>query len=56
LDKKWLCETVTCGYVYKPDNGDSRSNISSGTRFEELPATWKCPVCGTAKNLFRPVK
>ncbi len=49
----WRCQTVNCGYVYDPDRGDKRGKIPQGTRFEDLPDTWKCPVCKATKKAFR---
>ena len=40
----WRCQMVNCGYVYDPDRG---------TKFEDLPDDWRCPVCGAAKKSFR---
>lgn len=49
--KKYECP---CGYVYDPDEGDAESNISAGTKFEDLPEDWVCPKClpnrSTLKN------
>ncbi len=41
-----------CGYVYEPDQGDSESNISMDTPFEELPEDWLCPKCAAEKEFF----
>jgi len=41
-----------CGYVYDPREGDPEGNIEPGTRFEDLPAGWVCPVCGAEKDKF----
>ena len=51
----WRCQMVNCGYVYDPDRGDKRHKIPAGTRFEDLPEDWKCPVCGATKKSFRPL-
>ena len=48
--KKYVCKL--CGYVYAPAVGDPDNNIPPGTSFEKLPATWLCPVCGAAKDMF----
>lgn len=45
-------ECRACGYVYEPAKGDSKYSIEPGTPFEELPSTWKCPVCGVKKSQF----
>jgi len=48
--EKWVCEI--CGYVYDPAEGDPDNGISPGTKFEDLPADWVCPVCGAGKDDF----
>lgn len=45
-------ECTVCGYVYDPDIGDPDNGIAPGTRFEDLPDDWTCPVCGAAKDQF----
>ncbi|MBP0000371.1 MAG: rubredoxin [Cyanobacteria bacterium SID2] len=45
-------ECRACGYVYEPELGDNTRNIASGTLFEDLPATWRCPVCGARSSAF----
>jgi rubredoxin len=47
---RWRC--TKCGYVYEPSIGDRDHGIQPGTPFEDLPADWKCPRCGAAKNRF----
>lgn len=47
---KYVCSV--CGYIYDPANGDPDNGIKPGTRFEDLPADWTCPVCGAAKDKF----
>jgi len=32
--------------------GDPDSGIAPGTKFEDLPETWTCPVCGAEKSKF----
>ena len=48
--EKWTC--VVCGYVYDEAVGDPDSGIAPGTKFEDLPDDWVCPVCGVSKNQF----
>ena len=50
--KKYVCDV--CGYVYDPAIGDPDSGISAGTAFEDIPDSWKCPVCGVDKDQFSP--
>lgn len=45
-------ECGACGYTYEPVKGDSTGKIASGTAFEDLPETWRCPVCGVRKERF----
>ncbi len=52
--KKYVCKV--CGYIYDPALGDPDGGIAAGTAFEDLPATWVCPVCGAAKDQFEEVK
>ncbi|MGC8929517.1 MAG: flavin reductase [Candidatus Woesearchaeota archaeon] len=48
--KRYRCKV--CGYVYDTEIGDSAHNVKPGTKFEELPENWKCPVCGVSKEYF----
>jgi flavin reductase (DIM6/NTAB) family NADH-FMN oxidoreductase RutF/rubredoxin len=41
-----------CGYIYDPEKGDPDGGIKPGTRFEDVPDSWVCPVCGTVKADF----
>lgn len=41
-----------CGYIYDPTIGDSINGIEPGTPFNQLPAEWRCPVCGVTKDDF----
>ena len=47
---KWECEA--CGYVYDPELGDPDGDIAPGTKFEDIPDDWECPVCGVDKSMF----
>lgn len=48
---KYVCSV--CGYVYDPALGDPEHGIPAGTRFEDLPADWKCPRCRQEKDKFQ---
>jgi len=50
ISQKYKC--TVCGYVYDPENGDPDSGIAAGTKFEDLPDSWVCPVCGASKSEF----
>ena len=49
----WQCQTANCGYIYDPDRGDKKGKIPKGTKFEDLPEDWKCPLCGVGKAFFK---
>ncbi len=49
---KYVCSV--CGAVYDPAVGDPEHGIPAGTKFEDLPADWKCPRCRQAKDKFNP--
>lgn len=48
---EWECQV--CGYIYDEKQGDPDHGIDPGTKFEELPDDWVCPVCGAAKDQFK---
>ena len=54
-EEMFQCQSANCGYIYDPDRGDRRAKIAKGTRFEDLPEDWKCPVCGASKKMFKPL-
>ncbi len=45
-----------CRYVYDPEVGDPKQGIPPGTKFENLPDTWRCPRCKRKKEKFVPVE
>jgi rubredoxin len=45
-------ECQACGYVYEPIKGDDQRQVPSGTPFEALPKSWRCPVCGAPQSRF----
>jgi len=47
---KYVC--TVCGYVYDPEKGDPDGGIEPGTKFEDIPDDWVCPVCGAGKKDF----
>ncbi len=47
---KYVCSV--CGYVYDPDQGDPDNGVEPGTKWEDVPDDWECPVCGAAKDDF----
>ncbi|MDD3174701.1 MAG: rubredoxin [Herbinix sp.] len=48
--KKYEC--AVCGYIYDEATGDPDSGIAPGTKWEDIPEDWVCPVCGVGKDEF----
>jgi len=40
---KYICSV--CGYVYDEQRGEPHRGIKPGTKFEDLPDDYTCPVC-----------
>ncbi len=49
----YQCQTVNCGYIYNPAKGDRKGKIIKETKFETLPKSWKCPICGATTKAFK---
>ena len=47
---KYVCEA--CGWVYDEELGDPENGIAPGTKFEDLPEDFACPLCGVGKDMF----
>lgn len=52
--EKMVCSV--CGYVYDPAVGDPDNGIAPGTKFEDLPEDYACPICGVGKDMFEPAE
>ncbi len=51
---KYVCNV--CGYIYDEAAGDGDAGIAPGTKFEDLPDDFVCPLCGVGKEDFSPVE
>lgn len=47
---KYVCEV--CGWVYDEAAGYPEGGIAPGTRFEDLPEDFICPLCHVGKDQF----
>ena len=47
---RYVCSI--CGYVYDPEQGDPDNGVDPGTKWEDVPDDWECPVCGASKEDF----
>lgn len=48
--KKFRC--AICGFVYDEAAGIPSAGIAPGTKWEDLPEDWTCPICGAPKSVF----
>ena len=48
--KKYVC--YLCGYIYDEAAGDSDNGVAPGTKWEDVPEDWVCPLCGADKSQF----
>ena len=51
--KKYVCDV--CGWEYDEAVGDVEHGIAPGTKFEDLPEDFECPLCGVGKDIQSPV-
>jgi rubredoxin len=52
--KAYMC--VICGYVYEEVKGDPNANLPPGTKWEDVPLSWRCPDCGAGKEDFEMIE
>ncbi len=48
--KKYVCNI--CGWTYDEAEGYPEGGIVAGTKFEDLPEDFVCPLCGVGKDDF----
>ena len=53
--EKGMYKCMACGYIYDPEIGDPDSGIAPGTKFEDIPEDWVCPLCGVGKDMFEQI-
>eukprot|EP00892_Ulva_mutabilis_P011688 jgi/Ulvmu1/8892/UM049_0074.1 len=46
-------DCLNCGYHYSPSKGDPEFPVAPGTKFQDLPQDWNCPVCGADAKTFQ---
>ena len=50
---KYIC--TVCDWVYDPEIGDPEHGIAPGTKFEDIPDDWVCPLCGVGKEDYEKI-
>ncbi|MBO5408833.1 MAG: rubredoxin [Clostridia bacterium] len=48
--KKYVCDA--CGWVYDEAEGAPDMGIAPGTKWEDVPEDFQCPLCGVGKDMF----
>jgi rubredoxin len=51
---QWVC--VICGWIYDEAVGDPEHGIAAGTRWQDVPDDWRCPLCDVGKEDFAMVE
>ena len=51
---KYVCSI--CGYIYDEATGIPEAGIAPGTKWEDLPDDWVCPICGASKAEFEKLE
>ena len=52
--KKYVCDV--CGYIYDEATGDPDNGSEAGTKWEDVPDDFLCPLCGVGKDQFSEVE
>ena len=47
---KYVCDI--CGWVYDEDEGYPAGGFAPGTKWEDVPEDFECPVCYVGKDQF----
>ena len=52
--KKYMC--LICGFIYDEALGLPDEGIAPGTKWADIPLSWRCPDCGSGKEDFEMVE
>ena len=47
---KYVCDV--CGWEYDEELGYPEGGIAPGTRWEDIPEDFECPLCSVGKDMF----
>lgn len=47
---KYICSV--CGYVYDEEAGDPDQGIAPGTKWQDVPEDYACPLCSAGIDQF----
>lgn len=51
---KYVCDV--CGWTYDEEAGAPEEGIASGTKWEDVPEDFLCPLCSVGKDFFSKVE
>ena len=49
---KYVCDV--CGWEYDEEQGYPEGGIAPGTKWEDVPEDFECPMCSVGKDQFSP--
>ena len=52
--KKYVCDV--CGWEYDEEEGYPEGGIAPGTKWEDVPEDFECPLCNVGKDQFSEVE
>lgn len=52
--KTYMC--LICGFIYDEAAGRPEDGIPPGTKWADIPLSWRCPDCGSGKEDFEMVE
>ena len=52
--KTYMC--LICGFMYDEAVGRPDEGIPPGTKWADIPLSWRCPDCGSGKEDFEMVE
>ena len=50
----YMC--LICGFIYDEAKGRPEEGIPPGTKWADIPLSWRCPDCGSGKEDFEMVE
>lgn len=50
MTMKYVCDV--CGWEYDEEAGYPEGGIAPGTKWEDVPEDFECPLCGVGKDQF----
>lgn len=54
LVMKYVCDV--CGWEYDEEQGYPEGGIAPGTKWEDVPEDFECPLCSVGKDQFSKVE